>query len=122
MLPVTLVNGNRSVHAFGLLDTGADVNVLPYDLGIEIGAVWENQRPIPRLSGNLAQQETRGIVLTCSIENFAPVRLAFAWTGANAVPLILGQTNFFAEFDVCFFRSESAFELRVKIEKQHDLS
>jgi hypothetical protein len=26
-----------------LLDTGASVNVLPYEVGLQLGAVWENQ-------------------------------------------------------------------------------
>ena len=32
----------------------------------------------------------------------------------DAVPLLLGQTNFFDEFDVCFFRSRAEFEVRPK--------
>jgi len=35
----------------------------------------------------------------------------FAWTRAENVPLILGQVNFFMEFDVCFYRSQLAFNL-----------
>ncbi len=30
---------NRSVEVMGLLDTGASVNVLPYDIGLQLGAV-----------------------------------------------------------------------------------
>lgn len=33
-LPLTLTNGNRSLEVIALLDTGASVNVLPYDIGI----------------------------------------------------------------------------------------
>jgi len=39
------------------------------------------------------------------------VRLAFAWTRNNAVPVILGQTNFFLAFDVTFRRKRSEVEL-----------
>ena len=39
---------------------------------------------------------------------------ASAWTRNNEVPVILGQVNFFMEYDVCFFRSRSAFEIRPK--------
>ncbi len=42
---------------------------------------------------------------------FPMVSLAFAWTQATDVPLILGQANFFFEFDVCFFRARSEFEI-----------
>ena len=40
---------------------------------------------------------------------------AFAWTQAAEVPLLLGQVNFFMEFDVCFFRAQAAFEIKPKI-------
>jgi hypothetical protein len=39
-------------------------------------------------------------------------QLAFAWTQADDIPLILGQVNFFMEFDVCFYRAQRAFDVR----------
>jgi hypothetical protein len=45
-LPLTVTNGNRSVEVMALLDTGASVNVLPYDIGIQLGTTWEeHNRP-----------------------------------------------------------------------------
>ncbi|BAZ09747.1 hypothetical protein NIES4071_15570 [Calothrix sp. NIES-4071] len=32
----------------------------------------------------------------------------------KALPLILGQANFFMEFDVCFYRSQKLFEVTPK--------
>ena len=49
------------------------------------------------------------------IGDFAPVRLVFAWV-KKEVPLILGQTNFFLEFDVYFYRSKLEFEIMPKSE------
>ncbi|NER98249.1 MAG: hypothetical protein F6J86_31225 [Symploca sp. SIO1B1] len=40
--------------------------------------------------------------------------LAFAWTSSLKAPLILGQTNCFMEFDVCFYRSKMEFEIKPK--------
>jgi len=40
-LPLTLSYQNRSVEVIGLLDTGASVNVLPYNVGVQLGASWE---------------------------------------------------------------------------------
>ena len=40
--------------------------------------------------------------------------MAFAWAQSDAVGIILGQVNFFLEFDVCFFRSRASFEVRPK--------
>ena len=113
-LPLILTNKNQSVNASGLLDTGATVNVLPYSLGLQLGAEWDPQAPAITLTGNLAQFSARPIVVFASVGKFPSTRLAFAWTQNEEIPLILGQVNFFMEFDVCFFRSQSAFEVSPK--------
>jgi len=112
-LPLVLSHDGRAVAASGLLDTGATTNVLPYSLGEQLGLAWEQQRVPLVLSGNLARVPARGVVVSATIAPFAaPVRLAFAWTQTDDVRLLLGQTNFFLEFDVCFFRSRAEFEVK----------
>ena len=113
-MPITLTYQDRSVTVSGLLDTGAMVNVLPYQVGVDLGAVWDQQTTRLRLTGNLAQFEVRGLLMSAVVGQFAPVQLAFAWTRATKVPVLLGQVNFFIEFDVCFYRSQLAFEVRPK--------
>jgi hypothetical protein len=113
LLPITLT-GTTSALTWGLLDTGAAVNVLPYRIGIELGASWEQQTFLIPLSGNLAAFEARGLVLSARIGNFPDVQLAFAWAMTDAVPILLGQMNFFLEFDVCFHRSRLFFEVQPK--------
>lgn len=110
-LPLTLTYQGQTTATAGLLDTGASVNVLPYRSGIELGAVWEQQTTTLQLTGNLAQYEARLLLVFALVGSFQPVRLAFAWTEAEHVPLLLGQVNFFMEFNVCFYRSELAFEV-----------
>jgi len=110
-LPLILTLGSRSVEVMALLDTGASVNVLPYETGIQLGAVWENQTVSIPLSGNLSRSESRGLVASGTVAPFAPVLLAFAWTQTEDAPVILGHMNFFAEFNVCFYRHELAFEV-----------
>lgn len=114
-LPITLKYGDISVKSTGLLDTGATINVLPYNLGLELGAIWENQTVFIPLAGNLEQVEARGLIVSGIIDKFAPVRLAFAWAKSNNLPLILGQLNFFTEFNVCFYASQRTFEISPKI-------
>ena len=103
-----------SVNGSGLLDTGATVNVLPWRLGVELGAIWQDCRRTVSLAGNLSHVEARILVLNGVVGNFSPVALAFAWTRSEAVPLVLGQVNFFMEFDVWLFRSRMAFEVKPK--------
>jgi hypothetical protein len=112
-LPITLV-GARSISVSGLLDTGATVNVLPYGVGDQLGAVWEQQTTTMTLSGNLAACEARALVVSAAVGSFPAVRLAFAWAKTDAVPVLLGQVNFFMEFEVCFNRWRSVFEVRPK--------
>ena len=110
-VPLTLSNGQTTAAFSGLLDTGATVNVLPYQVGIQLGLIWDQQTSAIQLTGNLAQAPARAVVVSATIASLSPVRLAFAWTQLTTVPLILGQVNFFLEFDVCFFRAQSAFEI-----------
>jgi len=77
-LPLTLTHQDLSIEAAGLLDTGAMVNVLPWQLGLDLGAVWEGQTNSLRLTGNLAQYEARVLLVLAKIGQFEPVRLAFA--------------------------------------------
>jgi len=115
-LPIKLTYRKHSIESMALLDTGSSVNVLPYEIGLELGVIWEEQTVPIQLSGNLARMEARGLVLSANIAELPPVLLAFAWTKLREVPLILGHMNFFAEFDVCFYRADLAFELRPKTE------
>ncbi len=113
-LPLTLSYGNNSIETSGLLDTGASVNVMPYQIGLELGAKWEQQKTSVQLAGNLANLPAYGLLVTATVAQLPPIRLAFAWTRAENVPLILGQINFFLEFDVCFSRSQKTFEIHPK--------
>lgn len=110
-LPLILALGDRSVEVTALLDTGASVNVLPYEIGLQLGAVWENQTVSIPLSGNLARSQSRGLVVSATVAQFPPVLLGFAWTELRDAPVILGHMNFFAEFNACFYRHELAFEI-----------
>ena len=111
MMPLTL-KATQSLAVSALLDTGAAVNVLPYGIGVQLGFIWDQQTTSVQLSGNLASVEARVVLVAATVAQFPPVRLAFAWARQDSIPVILGQVNFFMEFDVCFFRSRSLFEVR----------
>jgi Aspartyl protease len=113
-LPLQLAYQGRQVEVVGMLDTGATVNVLPYDLGAELGLRWESCTAVLELAGNLREVEARGVLVEATIGDLPKVRLAFAWARTSDVPVILGHINFFREFEVCFYGADSYFELSAK--------
>lgn len=115
-VPLRLRRADRAVETVGLVDSGATVNVLPYEIGTQIGAIWDDSKAIIQLSGNLSNQPAIPFFAITEIGEFAPVQLVFAWVKRAGVPLILGQTNFFSEFDVCFYRAKLEFEIKPKSE------
>ena len=77
-IPLVLRHNNQVAEVVGLVDSGATVNVLPYDIGIQLGAVWDERQTIIRLAGNLGNQLAIPVFAIAEIGNFTPVRLAFA--------------------------------------------
>lgn len=110
-LPLILSYQNSFVEVMGLLDTGASVNVLPYSIGLQLGAIWEEQRFSVDLAGNLSRAEAKGLLVLARVGEFESVQLVFAWAKVDNIPIILGRTNFFTEFDVCFYGSQLEFEV-----------
>jgi len=108
------LQGENQVGVLGLLDSGAAINVLPYDVGLRLGAVWEQQTTPVKRTGNMASAEARILIVDGVVGKLPAVKLGFAWSRVNDVPIILGQINFFLEFDVCFLRSRGRFEIKPK--------
>ncbi len=113
-LPLMLEREGNRKKVFGLLDSGSTVSVLPYKIGLELGATWGSQRIPLSLVGNLADFEARALFVNAQIQSFPKVKLAFAWTKSEYATLILGQTNFFLLFDVCFQRTDFEFEIKIR--------
>ena len=113
-VPLVLRSGVQVVDVVGLVDSGATVNVLPYEAGTQLGAVWDDRKANIRLAGALGSEPAIPLFAMDQIGDLPLVRLAFAWVKRSDVPLILGQTNFFMEFDVCFYRSRLEFEVTPK--------
>ncbi len=113
-LPIELSLDNESAQVTGIIDSGSALNVLPYDVGIALGAIWERQHVLGQLSGGLAGIESRGLALNCRIPELTGtdyITLGFAWASSDSVPVLLGQTNFLTQFHVCFYRSQNYFDV-----------
>jgi hypothetical protein len=113
-MPLILKQDNQKIEALGLVDSGATVNVLPYQLGLQLGGIWDDRKAIIQLAGNLGNQTAMPFSAIAYVGEYPPVELVFAWIKNSNIPLILGQTNFFMEFDVFFYRSRLEFEIRPK--------
>ena len=111
-LPLVLSQGQKVVSALGLVDSGATVNVLPYRFGIQLGAIWDDRKATIRMAGNLGNVAAQPLFPMAGVGDFPPIRLAFAWSRSDDMPLVLGQMNFFMEFEVCFYRSQLEFEVK----------
>ena len=111
---LSLSCNNRHIDVSGLVDSGATVNVLPHQAGIALGEIWDDRKAYIQLAGNLGKFMGIPLAVTAQIGEFEPVRLVFAWVKTDNMPLILGQTNFFMEFDICFYRSKLEFEIKPK--------
>ncbi len=114
IVSASLMFRGRSVSVDAILDTGATVNVLPYQFGLDLGLHWEIQQVEMVLGGGLSPTRAKVIEIPVKIGTLPVRRLQFAWAKSNRLPCLLGQDNFFLQFDVCFHRSEAMFEIRPK--------
>jgi len=113
-LPLEISLGFRSVEVPGIVDTGAALNVLPFHVGLALGALWDKQERLGPLSGIQAGVEARVLRVSAKIPGLAEtddVTLVFAWAESDNMSVLLGQTNFLMEFNVCFYRSKNYFEV-----------
>jgi hypothetical protein len=112
LMPIRLSRGSVALTADALVDSGSMVNVLPFDLGLRLGLDWAAYRITMQLGGNLASHPAKATLLDVTVAGFPPVQLGFGWSRHPDARLLLGQTNFFMQFDVCFFRSRAEFHVQ----------
>jgi hypothetical protein len=116
-LPLLLSYGHTQINVVGLVDSGATVSVLPYRIGLELGYAWDERKAVIRLAGNLGNLMAQPVFALAQVGDFEPVRLGFAWVQTDRAPMLLGHSNFFIQFDVCFYRADLEFEVKPHIAK-----
>ena len=112
LLPIRLSRGTKAIDVIGLVDSGADVSVLPYSIGSQFGVDWNSLVLTCSVGGSIGRIPGKMFAVQVAVASFPPMQLVFARVQSDNVPLILGQTNFFMEFDVCFFRSQNFFQIQ----------
>lgn len=113
LLQIGLVHNGSRASTWALVDSGASINILPHDVGLQLGFVWDVQTVPIDLGGVLAGVSAYAVAIETTVAQFLPVKLAFAWTDREArLPrAILGQVNFFQQFNVCFYGQHNRFEI-----------
>lgn len=116
LVDIQLSHKATTITVPAVVDSGAALNILPYDIGLSLNLDWDNQAYALDLGGILTGTQAYAILLQAEIEPFPPLKLAFAWINrpGNEVRTLLGQVNFFQEFDVYFYGSQKAFEIALK--------
>jgi hypothetical protein len=109
--PVTLRLGGASEQVSALIDSGAAVSVIPFDVGSRLGADWNALTVDLTLPGALAGAPAKGLAVEVEVAPFPAVPILVAWTTRQNAPVILGQFGFFEAFDVRFCRSRGYFEI-----------
>ena len=116
LIDIQLTNGSNNLIASALVDSGAALNILSFDTGIELGLVWEDQTFPIDLGGVLTGSQAYAVLLEAQITNMQPIQLAFAWVNRPSpeVRTLLGQVNFFQEFDIHFYGNQQFFDVEPK--------
>lgn len=100
-IPVSIIRPKKSVNIFMLLDSGADVSLIPYSLGETLGLELDMSK----------HSEVHGIgegsvpyILSSVRLNIEDVELPMriGWALIEEVPFILGRLDLFRNFSVEF--------------------
>lgn len=120
LVDIQLSNNAKSVTVPALVDSGAALNILPFDIGLELGLDWEDQTFAIELGGILKGAQAYAVLLKAQIAELPPTRLAFAWVNrpSSEVRLLFGQVNFFQEFDIHFYGHQQFFEIESKSKRK----
>lgn len=117
IIPVTIVGEKRGVNVFMLLDSGADISLIPYSVGEAIGLEldMENRSEVEGIGeGSVPYILSQVQIRIGNIE--APVRIG--WTLIEEVPLILGRLDVFKDLSIEF----REFENKIILKQQHEFA
>jgi len=78
-LPVSLRTNEATYETIALVDSGADVNVLPWGIGLRLGLVWNPNKATIRVAGASAGKAAMPVLLTVDFGEFRGITQAFAW-------------------------------------------
>ena len=122
LIEIDLMNGSRTVHAFGLIDSGADTTLMNIEYARDLGIDLRSARTKEFLGiGNSRVPSfiTEIMIKVQHIDTIITTPVAF--TESPSVDILLGQEDFFECFRIKFEKDHDTFELTVspKIKDVH---
>lgn len=113
IVDIHLSHNESEIFVPALVDSGAALNILPYNHGLELGFIWDKQRLQLPVGGLLKGAEAYAILVKFTVGPFPPIDLAFAWINksSNEIRTLLGQVDFFQKFRVIFEGHKKTFKI-----------
>jgi len=103
---VKLINESMETTADMYVDSGADITLIPYSVGIALGFSLKPQDEIRRIGG-VGGGKISVVVRRVKMRiGSMGLNVRVAWCMSEDVPLILGRLDVFNKFDVLFKERE----------------
>jgi hypothetical protein len=110
-LECSLSSESARIRVSALVDSGATLNIMPYEIGEQLGLVWSEQRLPLDMGGTLGGTRAFAVSLHGQIGSFPPVEMIFAWVERSNIRMLLGHVNFFQLFRVTFDDKAGCFHI-----------
>jgi len=104
-IPVTFIGPEDSIDIMAILDSGADISVLPMEVGEQLGLdLAKNRSPCSGIGGEVDTAENHVRVrISQGHENYTfeiPVKVVL--DPKASIPVLIGRDGFFEKFEITF--------------------
>jgi len=111
--PITLI-AKSECEVDGLLDSGADMSVIPRSLAQRLGVIETGIHVQVQGEGGMVETSESELILSidqkgCKKTFTVPIRII---DDSCDIPILLGRKGFFENFEITFFESEKRIELQ----------
>lgn len=116
LVPIAFSHNGYEITVSALVDSGATISILPYEMGCQLGLVWEEHTIPIQLGGPLHGISAVAVLVDGHISGLPETPLVMAWVAETTLPIrpILGQINVFQQFKITFEGYTNAFDISPK--------
>jgi len=113
LMTMTLCHDGHEITVSALVDSGATISLLPYEMGRQLGFVWKEQTIPLQLGGPLKGIPAVAVLVNGQISGLPETPLVMAWVAKTEHPIrpILGQVNFFQQYKITFEGYTNTFDV-----------